>query len=85
MADIYNLNEKVKIPENIRELTDTFERIEQAAPKAAKPTKRHKGKGSQDSKKHPGSNGLDRPIPRKKDRPTKFCDHCKKHGGASTI
>ena len=38
----YNLNEKGKIPENIGELTDILEHIEQAVPKAMKPSKGHK-------------------------------------------
>ena len=38
---MYNLNDKGKTPENIRELTDILERIEQAALKAAKPTEVH--------------------------------------------
>lgn len=50
-----------------------------------KPSEGHKGKGSRDPKKHLGSGGLDKPIPRKQDSPTTFCKHCKKHRAASTI
>ena len=62
----YNLNKKGKIHRNIMELTNTLGCIEQATPQASKPSTSQKGKGSQDSKRHPGSVGLDKCIPRKK-------------------
>ena len=78
--DQFNLTQGI-IPQSLRNTIETLENIEQYQDSSKPP-----GKPSGDGKK--GSDGKrkvsfqDEKVPRKKSRTGKYCDLCKKHGGA---
>ena len=78
--DQFNLSQGI-IPQSLRNTIETLETIEQFQESSKPP-----GKPSENGKK--GSDGKrkvsfqDEKVPRKKSRTGKYCDLCKKHGGA---
>ena len=78
--DHFNLTQGI-IPQSLRHTIETLKNIEQFQ-ESSKPPAKPNGDGKKGSDGKRKVNFQDKKVPRKKSRTGKFCDLCKKHGGA---